>query len=128
RRISLPDEPFVWITFFTKPADKGREVMLEYNERAAVSRVLIPALIKKLQLKTQRSWNEAIQSFRNGSLAALDIVEDALSNLPATISIEELRSEYPHAFSELDTSFPALSRAPLRWPLQIRDRAMHHVG
>jgi len=37
---ALPDEPFQWITFFTKPADKGREIMIEYNERAAVSRIL----------------------------------------------------------------------------------------
>jgi len=45
RLAALPNEPFAWVTFFTKPADKGREIMIEYNERAAVSRLLIPAII-----------------------------------------------------------------------------------
>src|SRR5262249_26854461 len=43
--IPLPDG-FRWITFFSHEADKGREAMLEYNERAAVSRLLIPALLE----------------------------------------------------------------------------------
>src|SRR5215212_3118284 len=29
RHVALPDAPFHWITFFSKPADKGREVMIE---------------------------------------------------------------------------------------------------
>src|ERR1044072_948025 len=61
RGVGLPDEPFQWITFFTKPADKGREVMIEYNERAAVSRLLIPAVIdswKTTEPDRHRQWLE----------------------------------------------------------------------
>jgi len=95
RHVSLPDEPFRWVTFFTKPADKGSKVMLEYNERAAVSRLLIPAL---------------------------------LTSLPETISIDTLRLRYPETFSELERSFPALLNDTSRWPLRLRDRALHHLG
>jgi galactokinase/CTP:molybdopterin cytidylyltransferase MocA len=108
RHVSLPDEPFRWVTFFTKPADKGSKVMLEYNERAAVSRALIPALI--------------------GSLDALDKAENLLTSLPETISINTLRSRYPETFSELERSFPALLNDTSRWPLQLRNRALHHLG
>ena len=52
--VEVPDEEFCWLTFFTHAADKGREVMLEYNERAAVARVIIPALIY--------DWQKAIES------------------------------------------------------------------
>ena len=49
RRLALPDKRFAWLTFFSKPANKGHEVMIEYNERAAVSRLLIPAIIDSWQ-------------------------------------------------------------------------------
>jgi galactokinase/CTP:molybdopterin cytidylyltransferase MocA len=107
RQVYLPDEPFQWLTFFSKPADKGREVMIEYNERAAVSRLLIPAI--------------------TGSLDTLDKAEDLLTSLPEKISINTLRSDYPETFSELERSFPALLNDTSRWPLQLRSRALHHL-
>jgi N-acetylgalactosamine kinase len=112
RHVSLPDEPFRWITFFSKPADKGSKVMLEYNERAAVSRLLIPAFIPASLV----------------SVDALDRAEDLLNSLPETISIDTLRVRYPETFSELERSFPALLNDTSRWPLQLRDRALHHLG
>jgi galactokinase/CTP:molybdopterin cytidylyltransferase MocA len=112
RHVSLPDEPFCWVTFFTKPADKGSKVMLEYNERVAVSRLLIPALLPA----------------PIASLEALDPVEDLLMSLPETISIDTLRVRYPETFSELERSFPALLNDAPRWPLQLRSRALHHLG
>src|ERR1041385_7489557 len=108
RQVYLPDDPFQWLTFFSKPADKGREVMIQYNERAAVSRLLIPAI--------------------TGSLDRLDKAEDLLTSLPATISINTLRSDYPATFSELKRSFPALVNDTSRWPLQLRSRALHHLA
>jgi galactokinase/CTP:molybdopterin cytidylyltransferase MocA len=108
RHVYLPDEPFQWITFFSKPADKGREIMIEYNERAAVSRLLIPAI--------------------TGSLDTLDKAEDLLSSLPETISMNTLRSDYLETFSDLERSFPALLNDTSRWPLQLRNRALHHLG
>ena len=128
RRVALPDKPFEWITFFTKPANKGHEIMIEYNERAAVSRLLIPALLKHREVKRLSLWNDAIESFRDGSVESLVTIEKLLRDLPETVSIYELQSDYPDAYSELQTSFPALSREYSRWPLRIRTRAMHHLG
>ena len=131
RRLALPDKRFAWITFFSKPANKGHEVMIEYNERAAVSRLLIPALIdgwRKTDLQLYRAWGDAIDSFNNGSLAALDALEEMLMTLPETISMVSLQSENPEAFLRFEQSFPALLNATARWPLPIRTRALHHLG
>ena len=107
RLAALPDEPFEWVTFFTKPADKGREIMIEYNERAAVSRLLIPAILK--------------------STGALDVT-DAVRLLPETISLAAIQRDYPKTFQELERAFPALVNDTPRWPLKIRTRALHHLG
>ena len=107
RLAALPDKPFEWVTFFTKPADKGREIMIEYNERAAVSRLLIPAMLK--------------------STGALDVI-DAVALLPETISLEAIQRDYAETFQELKRAFPALVNDTPRWPLKIRTRALHHLG
>ncbi|HJP91412.1 MAG TPA: NTP transferase domain-containing protein [Pyrinomonadaceae bacterium] len=131
RHVSLPDDPFHWITFFTKPADKGREIMIEYNERAAVSRLLIPALLQRWQLTDAErydAWTSTIDALANGSLSALGEAENLLLTLPETISINTLRSDYPETLSDLERSFPALLNDTPRWPLKLRSRALHHLG
>jgi N-acetylgalactosamine kinase len=130
KRLALPDKRFEWITFFSKPANKGREVMIEYNDRAAVSRLLIPAILnqwKQTDPERHNLWTNTINSFSNGSLAALDIIEELLMTLPQRISIDALRSEYPAAFLEFERSFPALLNERTRWPLPVRTRALHHL-
>jgi len=107
RLAALPDKPFEWVTFFTKPADKGREIMIEYNERAAVSRLLIPAILK--------------------STGASDVI-GAAGLLPETISLAAIQRDYPETFQELERAFPALVNDTPRWPLKIRVRALHHLG
>ena len=107
RLAALPDKPFEWVTFFTKPADKGREIMIEYNERAAVSRLIIPALVK--------------------SADAADVTE-AVQLLPETISLDAIRRDYPETFQELKHAFPALVDDTPRWPLKVRSRGLHHLG
>jgi len=131
RRLALPDKRFAWLTFFSKPANKGHEVMIEYNERAAVSRLLIPALIdgwRETDSQRYRTWSDAIDSFRNGSLAALDTLEELLLTLPETLSIAALQSENPEVFRQFEQSFPALVSETARWPLPIRTRSLHHLG
>ena len=131
RRVSLPGTGFQWITFFSKPADKGREVMIEYNERAAVSRFVIPAIINSWEATfpdRHRAWHEAIESFSNSSLEAIETLEGLLMNLPETIALDALSANYPKTFSELGRSFPALLVERERWPLHVRTRAFHHLG
>ena len=58
RLLPLTSQSHRWITFFSHPADKGRAVMLEYNERAAVSRIVIPALLAQ-QRATDAAFAQA---------------------------------------------------------------------
>jgi len=110
---ALPDEPFEWVTFFTKPADKGREIMIEYNEGAAVSRLVIPAIIERsnsTKPDTYSAWR------------------DLLMTLPEAISIDTLQTNYLETLRDLERSFPALVEERSRWPLKVRARALHHLG
>ena len=131
RSVALPDEPFAWLTFFTKPADKGRDIMIQYNERAAVSRLLIPAVIESWKFtapERYQEWHDTIDLLKAGSLVALETARNLLASLPETISIETARTTYPAAFAELEKSFPALLAEETRWPLKLRVRALHHLS
>jgi galactokinase/CTP:molybdopterin cytidylyltransferase MocA len=131
-QVSLPDSRFQWITFFSKPADKGREIMIEYNERAACSRVLIPAVIagwEKQYPDRYLQWHEALSSFSNNrNPVALNNIANLVGRLPQTLSLETLQDDYPDAFAECKRSFPALIEDRARWPIALRNRAMHHAG
>ena len=131
RLAALPDDPFAWVTFFTKPADKGREIMIEYNERAAVSRLLIPAIIdswKSTAPARHNAWLDTRRLLAGGSLEAFEEAHDLFTSLPATIAIDTVSANHPEAFGELERSFPALLDDKHRWPLKIRVRGMHHLG
>ena len=99
--VPLPAEEFRWVTFFSHPADKGREVMLAYNERAAVSRLLIPAALE---------------------------TAGAVDALPQAITLDEVAQHYPAAFAECQRAFPALVAERSSWPMKLCDRALHHAG
>ena len=131
RLAALPDHPFAWVTFFTKPADKGREIMIEYNERAAVSRLIIPAIIDSWTSTAparHSAWLETRRSLAGGSVEAFEAAHDLFTSLPATISIETVSANHPDTFGELEKSFPALLDDKQRWPLKIRVRGLHHLG
>ena len=131
RLAALPDESFAWVTFFTKPADKGREIMIEYNERAAVSRLLIPAIINSWESTAParyEAWSDTKRLLAAGSVAAFETARDLFTSLPETISVDTVSANYPNAFGELERAFPALLNDRPRWPLKIRVRGLHHLG
>jgi len=97
-RVPLPDYRYRWLTFFSHPADKGREVMLEYNERVAVSRLLIPAILN-------------------------DTKE---GKMPKTITLDEVARIYPETFRECERAFPDLVRERRDLSLKLRARMRHH--
>ena len=131
RHVALPGQQFRWITFFSQAADKGRDVMIEYNERAAVSRIVLPAVIegwktKKPELYTE--WLSAIRSLEIGATGALDEIEILLQELPRTLTLAEIGRDYPEAFAACARSFPILVAERAEHQLQVRSRALHHIG
>ena len=131
RHIALPGKQFRWITFFSQAADKGRDVMIEYNERAAVSRIVIPALIegwKARQPERYTNWLSAIQLLQMGVPGALDEIETLLQELPLTLTLNELELDYPESFAACARSFPMLVAERAERPLQLQARALHHIG
>lgn len=131
RQVTLPGRQFRWVTFFSQPADKGRAVMIEYNERAAVSRILIPAVIEGWKTNAPEryaEWRSALQSLQTGSAAALNQIEALLQELPVAMSLAEFGRDCPEAFLECARAFPALIEERQERPLQLRSRALHHAG
>ncbi len=131
RYVALPGRQFRWITFFSQAADKGRDVMIEYNERAAVSRIVLPALVegwKTKQPERYTKWLSAIRSLEIGATGALDEIETLLQELPRTLTLTEIGRDYPEAFAACARSFPILVAERAERPLQVRKRALHHAG
>ena len=131
RQVALPATKFRWVTFFSQAADKGRAVMIEYNERAAVSRIIIPALIegwRTRQPQRYAAWLKASQSLQAGSATALDDLEKLLRELPEVLALTEVEQDYPDAFAACARAFPALVAERGERPLLMRARALHHAG
>ncbi|MBL8188051.1 MAG: hypothetical protein JNK38_08590 [Acidobacteria bacterium] len=129
--VRLPSERFRWLTFFTHAADKGREVMLEYNERAAVSRLMIPALIRDLERHDPQrflDWRYAVTLLGHGTLKTADSLSGLLSQLPEAMTLDDFRQLHPRTFQECGAAFPALVNERLHQPLKIRSRALYHLG
>ena len=131
RAVRLPPGRLRWVTFFSHPADKGREIMLEYNERAAVSRLLIPAIIEgwgQTDPPRRAAWVSAVEALLSGAEGAADDAESLLGQLPETITLEQVERDYKHAYSECVDAFPALVAGRHGRPLRVRAYALHHLG
>ena len=131
RLFSLPSERFRWVTFFSHPADKGKEVMLEYNERVAISRLLIPAIIAHWSQQhpdRYTAWSTAIEELKSGSTDALKEIEYLINQLPESLTLDEIAQLYPDAYRECSQAFPALVKERPSLQLPIRTRALHHLG
>jgi galactokinase len=129
--VPLPSDGYRWVTFFTHAADKGREIMLEYNERAAVARLLIPALIeawKAPEPNLYSTWSDVLDFWKAGVRDLTGIRMILAHHLPVTLSLAEARARYPEAFQQCQLTFPALVQARLETSLKLRDRALHHIG
>ncbi|HTO93071.1 MAG TPA: galactokinase family protein [Bacteroidota bacterium] len=112
RIVPLPHDDLRVVTIFTHPADKGRAIMLEYNERAAVSRILIPAIL----------------GVAEGSPVTPEEAGQLIDYLPEQITLARVEKAYPEAYISCAKAFPALVAARRDSPLKIRARALHHLG
>src|SRR4029453_2576270 len=101
RPIRHPGSQFRWVTFFSLPAEKSQAVMVEYNERAAVSRVIIPALISEWKVSEParfRTWQQTIEALEKGSSTAIDIAESLLETLPEMLTLDQIQAISSAAF------------------------------
>ncbi len=129
QQITLPGHDFRWVTFFSEPADKGREIMIEYNERAAVSRIVLPALIdgwNRTRPSLFERWQLTVKS--TGTMDALEQLGSLINELPETLTFTELQKDHPEAYAQCAKSFPTLIAERSTRPLQVRSRALHHLG
>jgi galactokinase len=99
RRIALSSQETRWVTAFSHPANKGGAVMLEYNERAAVSRIIIPALL--------------------GSVVNIE-------DLPHSIDFATFGRTHPQEMEKCRELFPLLCGQRADKKLDVRDFALHH--
>ncbi len=128
--VPLPGDEFRWVTFFTHPADKGRDVMLEYNERAVVSRLLIPAMIddwRQDQPARAEAWAEALKQV-NDAPVAFDRLESLLAELPAQMTLAEIMRHKAAMSPQSERDFLTMVSALRDHPLKLRDLALHHVS
>jgi galactokinase len=126
--VPLLGEQFRWVTFFTHPADKGGEVRLAYNERAAVSRLLIPAIIEGWNYRLRQGWHDALIRMKESPDYAHAKLEILLRQLSGTITLTEVQQTMPAVFRECEAAFPELVKAGCDRPIKLRDRALHHIG
>jgi galactokinase/CTP:molybdopterin cytidylyltransferase MocA len=122
---------FRWMTFFSHPADKGLELRLEFDERAAVSRLIIPAILDGWRADTPgraAEWDRCVALLKQGSLDAVAELEKLTAFLPQQAGYEEWAARHPSAGSRCETLFPALVAELRCRPLDVRSRAQHHLG
>ena len=128
--VQLPGR-YSWITFFTHPANKSQEVMNQYNDRALVSRIVLPAIVSGWESTNPRLsqlFTDGVNQFSTGDYAGLELIEAALRELPESISVGHLDEAYPAAFELARQAFQTLAESPRSQELRIRNRALHHVG
>ncbi|HEY3131836.1 MAG TPA: galactokinase family protein [Acidobacteriota bacterium] len=131
RLVGAPCEPFRWVTFFSHAADKGRAVKLEYNERSAVARILIPAIIERWarhQPSLAEQWTNSVDLLRNNPRLATASLERLLNQLPVEVTLADVAQHYPEALQQCRLAFPELVRDRFERPLKVRARALHHLG
>ena len=134
--IPMPVERYRWVTFYAHPADKGSAVMSEYNERSAVSKFIIPALLRDVLSRNESleiRWRSLLNAIASRDRASLDreweTIEMVLSLLPQSITLREFLSRFEEMEGELRELYPALFQVKgMDSPLKVRDRAEHHLG
>ena len=124
---------FRWVTFFAHAADKGGGVLLEYNERSAVSRLLIPALLREMLAKdaeSARRWQRAVEALKGDTedVTAAEEAGSILAELPESVTLAEVRARFPAVYAELESGYPRLAEHGGSRPLMVRPRALHHAG
>ena len=103
-----------WVAFFSHPADKSGDVFLKFNERSAVSRLLIPALLERLCRQDPalgERWNGVVKTLstqRDQAPAGYE-AREILGLLPESVTLMEIRRDFPAVYAELERGYPRLA-------------------
>ncbi len=139
RPVPLPTEGYRWVTFYTAPHSGGSQIASQYNERSAISRYVIPAMLDRLlrdRPSLGRGWEALRRAFEDNDLEALEalshVKEQVLEALPEAISLGRVQEEYPDAFAEIAKEREGAYRAlfevyGLDGEMEVRSRARHHL-
>jgi N-acetylgalactosamine kinase len=134
--VPMPTGGYRWVTFFTRPAEKGSLVLSEYNERSIVSKYFIPCLIREslaASAPLAEEWSEALDAIdrRDACRLArrLPSVEAVLGLLPDHMTMRRFCASFGEMTDEVLGLYPVLLDVKgLDHPLAVRDRAKHHLG
>ena len=134
--IPTPATGYKWITFYTRPADKGSKVMSEYNERSIVSRLIIPTLLENIFAESSQlheSWKSVLAAIEAGDIEAIEKSSEKINRiidlLPETMTLKEVEKHFPKLCEEAKGFYPVLFEVRGdEGKLKIRDRARHHLG
>ena len=126
---------FRWITFYAHEADKSGQVMRQYNERAATSCLLIPALLGQCfeqQPELRETWDRAVSQLTNNphETSPLDDIMGVIDALPEDVDLARVRSTMPEVYEQLRTRYPMLAEygKEAKVVFKVRSRARHHIG
>jgi len=135
RTVRLHRYRFRWVTCHAHEADKSGAVMCEYNERAATSCMLIPALLERCfeqEPELRRDWDEAIGRMGRDydDLTVFDDLARIIQRLPEEIHLAKVQGEFPRVYEQLAVRYPMLiERAETEDVVfKVRSRAAHHIG
>ncbi|MDP2950835.1 MAG: galactokinase family protein, partial [bacterium] len=111
KNVSMP-KGYSWVTFYTTKADKGNELTAQYNERSAVSRIIIPALLQERKIKFPLKSNLEI-----------------LNLLPETITLGEFKKRFFKDFQEIKKTYPVLLKDRGKdFVFPVKKYATHHLN
>ena len=122
-----------WVAFFSHPADKSGGALIKFNERSAVSRLLIPALVERMCAQDEglkRRWERARSTLSRDTedIEAGREAQAILTHLPEAVHLDAIRRDFPDLYEKLRQSYPRLAEAMGAEPIRIRSRALHHAG
>ncbi|HEY2932523.1 MAG TPA: galactokinase family protein [Acidobacteriota bacterium] len=130
RLLTLPFKSLRWVTFFSHPAVKGREALLHYNERAAVSRIIIPFILRDRMNHRHgfgEKWRAALQQLESNPGGVDRELDRLIDELPESMNWSDMERNHHAVYQECARAFPALVKEGAA-KIKVRPRALHHVG
>lgn len=131
---------YEFVTFFTTTHEGGSQITSEYNERSAISRFVIPAILEEKVASLpdlKAKWEAFKKAIEDNDLAAIDAlksdIEDVINLLPEKLTLEQIETDYKGAYDEIAKEEKGAYAALFgvkgkQTALKVQDRCRHHIG